>query len=108
MNYIEQQSTMFKLAMPGGSILCKPENIGKYNAALEKASKRKLWKAKAEKRIFPSTMYCGSTREYVAAYVRLNSIAGLGDPAEVDKHWILSTTPTIWPDPSLDTVDQED
>ena len=103
------QTTLFTLKTPNGEFHVKPENLAKVQKHLD--SKPKAKKPKADKRLFPcDSNSLRSTRMYVEAYLRLNAKApchgGVG-LSLVDDGTVYSDSPTVWPDHSLDTVEQE-
>ena len=89
---------MLNVTIGKTNLRCKPENLAAYSLKISKPPKGGVRQSK-EKRYFPkSADALESTFEYVREYVRLNSLAGMGDPATVDQGWILNHAPTTWPE----------
>jgi len=100
------QTTLFTLKTPNGEMHVKPENLAKVQKHID--SKPKAKKPKADKRLFPcDSNSLRSTRAYVEAYLRLNAGHRGVSLSLVDDGTVYSDNPTVWPDPSLDTVEQE-
>ena len=102
-------NTLFTLKTQHGEMHVKPENIAKMQKHIH--SKPKAYKPKADKRIFPKhSHHLQSTLTYVNAYLSMNGLLidqyGRGIFNLSDFH--LSSGPTVWPDPALDTVEYED
>ena len=100
-------TTLFTLKTPSGEMHVKPENMAKMQAHLAKCAKGiKPSKPKACKRLFPNTSQAlSSTAAYVAAYLELNYGHRGVSLTLIDDGTVYSTNPTVWPDPSLDTVE---
>ena len=89
---------MLNVTINHTQLRCKPENLAAYQLKLSKPPKGGTRQSK-EKRYFPkSADALTSTFAYVREYARLNSLAGMGDPATVDQFWILNHAPTTWPE----------
>jgi hypothetical protein len=97
---------MITTTVNGVTLTCKPENLAKFQTKLNKPPKGGT-RISAEKRIFPKLPSdIVSTAEYVKAYLRLNTTAGLPRPEHAFEHYMLNSAPTTWPD-GVDCIYEE-
>jgi hypothetical protein len=90
-------------------MMVKPEHIADMQAKLAKLDKASKSKAKPKipalglTRRYPNdSTALASTKAYVEAFLRQNPMLEFVDGA---KGYVLSDSPTVWPDPALDTVE---